>query len=523
MIPRQRSGRALAWALCLWSSIGLAEDEPKREGPWTTTTEADGTFMQTATLTVQPADEPRPALAYRFIPDDFDLVEGNAAIHYLKAMGFLDEGAQRRWTEAFAKQAREQHPTGKAPPYAWLEMSPEELPLADVKEYLSRLAFQTPFLGEAATRRQCDWDRTIRDARNPAQIPIPEIISTRELARMQSLRCKVAVAEGRVDDAIAIVGQQCALARHVANDVFLVSPLVGIANATLALEDAIWLVQRPGAPNLYWAYATLPRPLVPTRTALAFERRLPELCFPFLEEVDDSPRPAGYWEGVVDRLAPVWNHHLELLTEERLDLGQPADDPVVRAGRVRAALASRIEAAWPGASRYLVEACGFPRDKVDALPKPQAVFLAMKRLTETVSQDAFKWCHLPYPAAASHVKDSQNRLQKILDREPWAKGLPPFPMELLPAGGSAPAAEAGFEQLIAMLQTVEAIRMHGARHARTLPRSLDDLEFPAAEDPVSGEPFGYDVRQGEAILTGHARPGRDSIIQRRITIRFAGN
>ncbi len=49
---------------------------------------------------------------------------------------------------------------------------------------------------------------------------LSEVQTMRGLARLQTVRCKVAIAEGRLDDAIAILGQQYALARHLGQDVF---------------------------------------------------------------------------------------------------------------------------------------------------------------------------------------------------------------------------------------------------------------------------------------------------------------
>ena len=53
-------------------------------------------------------------------------------------------------------------------------------------------------------------------------------------------------------------------------------------------------MQQPGAGNLYWALAALPRPIVRFSDAFDMERRLFKLKFPELTELD-RPRSPGNW------------------------------------------------------------------------------------------------------------------------------------------------------------------------------------------------------------------------------------
>ena len=168
-------------------------------------------------------------------------------------------------------------------------MAPQDLPLDEVRKFLQLTSFQTHFLREAARRRNLDLNRNMRQVKDPIAYLLPEIQAMRELARTQNLRCKVAIAEGRLDDAIEILGQQYAMAWHLGQDEFLVSNLVGIACTSIAWEDALHLVQHPKAPNLYWAFASLPRPLVDLRQANAFERQFLYEQVKVLREVDEMP------------------------------------------------------------------------------------------------------------------------------------------------------------------------------------------------------------------------------------------
>jgi hypothetical protein len=130
------------------------------------TKDADGTWISTAEITIHPAAEPRPALGYRLLPAEEDLVDGNAAIHYLKAMGFPDnDRARKRIHELLSKAIEEETRQGK--PWYWPYWPPEydtraaAPPLAQVREFLAQHYSQVPLLAEAARRRHRHGRRSI--------------------------------------------------------------------------------------------------------------------------------------------------------------------------------------------------------------------------------------------------------------------------------------------------------------------------------------------------------------------------
>lgn len=484
----------------------VASGEPTKEGGWLVQRdEQTGIQVRTMEMTLHPKAEPRPALVYQFLPDEFEMLEGNAAIYYLKAMGFLEQDpARNRIREIHAEAAKralsEDKLSGEVPPHSWLSMTPGELPLDEVKEFLRFTSFQPPFLKEAARRRRCDLDRNIREVENPIAYLIPEVQSMRELARSQSLRCKVAVAQGRVDDAIAIIGQQYAMARHLGQDEFLVTSLVGIACASIAWDDTLHLLQHPDTPNLYWAFASLPHPLVDVKRSMAYERQFLYLQFKLLREVDETPRSAGYWRDMLDRLLP---HAIGLSGDFH------AGDQ--KAGR--ATVAGYVAMSYPGAKRYLIEDCGLPAAQVEAYPTVQVVLLAVVRYYEEARDDVFKWSKLPVWQTERDAGFGKPARAKEM-RVGWA--AMPTQM-LLPAIYAIRSAVARHEQTFALAQTVEAIRMYGAAHDGKLPRALDDLPVPAPLEPFTGKPLDYRYHDTHAVLTGHEMPG----LQYRLVLRFA--
>lgn len=491
----------------------VASEMPVKEGGWVRTRDGQtGILVNTMEMTLYPKSEPRPALKYRLVPDGFDMVEGNAAIYYLKAMGFLEQNAARdRLREVYAKAGerarKERKLYGEVPPHAWLSMAPQELPLKEVKQFLELTSFQPQFLKEAARRRRFDLDRNLREVEDPTAYLLPDVQLMRELARLQTLRCKVAIAEGRLDDAIAILGQQYAAARHLGQDEFLVSTLVGVACAGIAWDDALYLVQHPDTPNLYWAFASLPRPLVDIHHALAVERQFLYLQVKVLREVDETLRPAGYWQDFLDRLLPQ-------IGGLAADVGLPwaQQDPEA----ARAVLVGFVAAAYPGAKRYLIEDCRLPREKVDAYPTAQVVFLAVVRYYDEARDDNFKWSHLPYWQA--EAKNRRRGFDELMQVKPDRVGWSAAPaLLLLPATMAARTAVARIEQQLALVQTVEAIRMYGAAHGGKLPATLDDLPVPAPLEPCTGKPLDYQCHGKYAMLNGHDMPS----IRYRLVLRFA--
>ena len=169
--------------LCSAACTTATADEPTRRGGWTIThDELTRRVVHTMEMTLYPQAEPRPALKYRLIPDEFDMVDGNAVIHYLKAMGFLEQNQailrlNEIWRDAGRRSMAEGKHDSEFPPFSWQSMTPAELPLDEVKKYLEITAFQPRFLREAAKRRTLDMNRNIRACRGsgivyPARHPI---------------------------------------------------------------------------------------------------------------------------------------------------------------------------------------------------------------------------------------------------------------------------------------------------------------------------------------------------------------
>ena len=128
---------------------------------------------------------------------------------------------ERKWQE---EATDEQRSTYDFAPHMWADAAPASLPMEQVKEYLDLLDFQTEFLYDAARRTRFEHDRAIEREANPIGYLLPSIQQHRNLARVQNVRCRYAIAEGRIDDAIEIVGQMMTMGRHLGSCLLYTSP-----------------------------------------------------------------------------------------------------------------------------------------------------------------------------------------------------------------------------------------------------------------------------------------------------------
>lgn len=474
----------------------VQSDEPKRDGDWMAAKDvASGATTMTMEITLSPKAESSPALRYRFIPDGFDLLEENSAVYYLKAMGFLEQSSVLELLMKERAQTRKiVEETGKdyysLPPYVWQDQTPSELPLDKVKEYLSLLRFQTRELAEAAKRKFFSMERNIRSVDQPSMTLLPEIQVMRELARNQRLRCRVAIAEGRVDDAFAILGQQFALARHVDQDGFIVSSFVGAAIAGIAWEDALHLTQHPDCPNLYWAVASLPTPLITMENAMDYERQFFFEELKVMREVDETPRDESYWKSFIEKF-----ERQAVILESFKDDGT-VDKPKMD----QAAIEAMIVASYPASKLYLVKETGIDSKIVDSFPKAQTVFLAMKRLHEVLRDKSFKWRYVPYANAVASA-EFQNLEKEMASMASKLGKAGEIAVSLLPSATNLFQAKRRIIDKLVLLQTVESIRDHASAHQGKLPSTLADLRLPIPQDSLLGKSMQYELQEDQAFLS----------------------
>jgi hypothetical protein len=264
---------------------------------------------------------------------------------------------------------------------------------------------------------------------------------------------------------------------------------VGTACVNIGLQQAYYLSEHANAPNLYWAIAQLPKPLIQLDHALAYEHEFLFEQVKALREVDTVPKPQQYWSEFIDRF-----------TKENQGLETPLDawESIGKAG-ITLAIGSNV----PKAREYLAQVEGLSNDTLDQLPNTQIFFLAMRRFYERYRDEEFKYSFLP-----EHARKKAKPSSIDFNEFSLRYGLITLPTAaFLPAVQAAQAASLRTQQQLAMWQTVEAIRHHLATHDNKLPATLEELELPAPHDPLTNGPFEYTLHNTGATLKGAENPG----------------
>lgn len=506
---------------CLAMPFGLAMGSISMADDYETVVDPEsGISTRKRSLVLHPMAETVPALRIRLLPEVFHVKPGNAATYYLKAMGFFEQNVardelSRLLSEAASKAKEEGKELADMPPYSYLDMPPSELPVEEVHKYLELFRFQPFLLEEARMRSVFEMDRNIKESDNPIGYLLPEIQTMRDLARIQSIRCRLAISEGKSEDAIRVLSQQFALARHLGQDDFIISGAVGISIASIAQSDALHVVQRADCPNLYWAFATMPEPLVSFGRSISIEANFIEMQFKAWRSITEEPKPDSFWEEVIQQFATYTEDFPVEPPEDRgLDGSETTFGSLSQENR-EAAIRKAIEAEHTAARVYLIDACAMQKEQVNRYGNAQAIFLAMKLHYERTRDEYFKWMYAPAPDSLKKLIQVESVMieQKNHSLGPWTR----MPCSLLPTLVGVKKASIRMQQNHAIIKAIEGIRMYGASHQGALPADLSQLPVPATLDPATMAPLEYQVDGAAATLRTAPVAG----IRSEISIRFA--
>jgi hypothetical protein len=443
-------------------------------------------------LTLSPAGAPVPALKYRLMPMISDLNPGNAAPTYLRL--------KYEYDNAFNK--------GQENLAAWLEMPLEKLPIQEARQWDMRGRLK---LLELGTRREyCDWGYPLPEQRQEAfDILLPDVQSMRVWGRFLALKARLDLVEHKYQEAVSTLETGFAFSRHVGEAPFLINALVGIAIGNGLVDRVEELVEQPLAPNLYWALTALPHPLVGTRRALEFERRVPEDMIPEFTQLD-SPRTPAEWESLLVRMY----ERMQNLALKVLDSKVSPDTEIATKALIGRPLDVFKKEAAPVARSEMAVERGLDPDRLKAVTDDEVLCRSLVAQYHVLQDQIFKAIYLPYPDAIRVLTEAE---AKVKDAK-----LGPLQMVnlLQPAVAKSLAAETRLERRIAALRVVEAIRLHAAAHQGRLPESLSQLtEVPVPDDPATGREFEYRLENDRAVVSSPAAGIEGSPPHYRITIR----
>ena len=477
--------------LCRWSVLAFAalltpalRAEDKPPSPWSVD----------RSLSVAPQAAPVPALRYRLLPLSSELREGNSVPVYLRLVHHQSDAAQKYWTET---------------PRAWNLLPVDKVPLDDARTFLQDHRYMLRQFDLGARRRTADWDYTLEGG-DPIGLLLPDMHAMRDSAPMLTLQVRVALAEGDFPAAAHHLQTAFAFSRHVAEGPSLINRLVAIGLVSQFADTVTDFVERPGAPNLYWALTALPRPLTDLRGGEEWEYRMAEMQFPDLADLDRERTPEQ-WDGVLRHIRAELRH-----MAERTEGGKPKlpdwfpkdtapDDPAAKSPDL------------PAARTFVARTRGLPADKVEALSPAQVLLLYMVGTYHEDRDDLYRGAYLPCPQCFPLFAAAEKRLRDA----PITEGHV-LARTLLSALPKAVSPQARIERKLAALRVIEALRLYAAAHGGRLPDELSDVtEVLVPDDPGAGRPFEYH-REGDTATVVSQVPGDpvpNNGLRYRVTVR----
>lgn len=432
-----------------------------------------------------PQAEPDPPLKYTLIPEYMEVQPGNAATAYYRAIALMPRDEKSQFGDAQSK---------------WLEVPLSEFPKDEARAWLGSYHNTLAEVRVGTLRETCDWNHRIRELKGMETFAflLPELQEARAIARVLRVKSRLEIAEGNYSQALDTMTMGYRLAENAATSPTLISDLVGIAIAQMmnaSVQD--WI--ESGGPNLYWALASLPDPVVDMRAALNQEMHLPMKVFPFLQDPETAMHSPEQWR--------------QIIAESVQQLAQLSDSGNMSSNWLaQAATTAMIMTGYPTAKRELIDS-GMDAAKVEAMPVGQVVAIQSARAYRKVYQESMKWTLLPYWQSyrRMHATFVELREKGLFGKPGDMPAVIPIASLLLPAIEHATFAPVRLQREIGALQTIEALRMAAAANNGQLPQSLEQLEpCPAPLDPLTGKAFDYRVENGVGILILAPPDGRSA-------------
>jgi hypothetical protein len=449
------------WILCALM-IPLAElpalaDEPAKE------------TVTVIKLTVQATPAPKPALKYMLLPELKVMQQGNPVPAFLKC--FMEQNNFYFNKESIEKREK------------WLTCPLAELP-AGLEDYGGGSTRQADYAARLTTP---DWETLYLIRRDGISLLLPDLQQLRSLAAALKVRYRAQLKAGRFDDAVRTHQTMLRLARILGEHPTLIGDLVGLAIAGLTVSPFEEMIQQPGCPNLYWALTKLPPHPVEFRHGLEGERMF------LWAELGGLEDPKRVWDEDDVRKAREFVQRTGTLVENNADRRQ----------KMEKWLTERLtDKDWLARTRRGLIEAGLPEDRVKRYPPEQVVLQHLLRRYAIARDESMKWAEVPFWQA----QDELLELEKVAANQSADDAIA---AALLPALHKVRRAHARFDQRLALLRTIEALRLHAAENGGKLPQTLKDVKVPLPVDPVTGSAFSYKLDGAMAILQGTPPKGEE--------------
>ena len=423
-------------------------------------------------LFVEPAKEPIPALRYRFHPNPRELKPGSATPFFQRAMvQYLKKPGA---VLAQFKQFQLDYEEGKAKTSITAELKPFQDVFAELKKF-----------GDC---EDLHWDERWRDLRGAElwEAMFPEFQEARELSRLMEYNARRYLKDRDFNTAFVWIRLGYRFSEYLGNGDSIVQKLVAISRCQALNEVVREAIYSPGCPNLYWALATLPEPIVSVRRAIDIECLGIEYSFPVLFKAESTELGREQWQ-------ELWNNTFAIL--ERM-----ATENQNLAKQLKQAFKISMEADMSLVRKALLSN-GYSPERIASMSSEQLVALNSLCEVRTRSAATAKATFLPPPYRAGELLKAKIEHEKYMAENPNSI----FAIFQLVNTAAEQVSRYETRQIchVRQLMTLEAIRMHVAEHAAP-PASLNDLlPAPALPNPFDGRPFLYGIVEEEKAWQIH--------------------
>jgi hypothetical protein len=451
-----KASKETAFAICWFLGRALADSDSESRAP--------------VRLILHPAVAPTPALARRLLPELTDQKPGNAVTLYEQASLIYRE---RRLT--YAEQEKL---------YSWLEGPCTDLPRQQVRELLSRFEETLRTVEQASVCGSCDWDPLTRASAGLFDYPGPAL---NHFGLLLVLRSRLALAEGRLEDALRTVRVGLAMARHCGESPYMAWAMLGMRITSQMVRTLEQVIQKPAAPNLYWALTALPRPFINLAPAIEGEQLYLKTYMSQLNGIEDRPF----------NMVELWAVLGALVNQTDVGGPQPPwQDFQARLGMIVDACRHRKQ------NERALAADGWCARRLRRMSAVQLYVIDAIHQYKRLWDGSAKWFYLPYWQAVEGLKKAHQDLIAERWRSWPGKGRFPLAPLIIRDVFKVKFDQAKLERRLELLRTMEAIRLYAQAHAGKPPAMLrDSRDSPIPLDPMTNQPFGYRVTGHALLLT----------------------
>lgn len=427
-------------------------------------------------LTLSPAAAPQPVSKTYLLPEYRDELPGEKLSGFMKC--FMEQQTFFNNENSLKREEWNKLP---------LDLLPKDMRtqagLMGGMGYSPKYATMPVMLDQAARFNRLEWNDYTNFRHDGAFALLPEIQGLRMLAQVLAVRFRGEVSNGEFERAFVTAKTLFGLGKMLEQHPTMIGNLVGIAILQIGLNCVQEMMAQPGCPNLYWAFADLPTPLLSIRRGVEGERMF---LTTQLNSLHDRERPLTPSE--LDKQM-IYIEELINIEVEKTPFAKALSGP-----KVRYTMQAGDEPRMTAARVRLTEQAGIPAKTV-RLYSPLQVAMADDLLQFEIYRDEItKWANIPY-FQASGLKADDEKMKSLKSKLVLA------PM-LMASVAKVKVAETRLTQKVAYLRTLEALRLHAHKHGGILPKTLAEIELLLPNDPYTGKPFDYELKGDVAFLKG---------------------